>query len=191
MHRWQQRLRHVPAEEVVTGICQHCTLVKPETEQHILWECPAWQRCRRFQGAPAGAPQCFLTLGIPVDHQRWARVLRQYHSVMVDIIITRAAAREDLDARPAQASTMGQWKPQYRITNKRTREDIVARPPCRDARGRLSRRLANMDAFQNERDRLLQRLRDIPEPELARVQWPMPVAGKRRKYTLFNAAFER
>eukprot|EP00971_Amphidinium_carterae_P214427 4255344-Amphidinium_carterae.2 len=86
---------------------------------------------------------------------------------------------------------MGQWKPQYRITSKRPRTDIVARPPCRDARGRLSRRLTNMDAFQDERDRLLQRLRDIPEPELGIVQWPMQVEGKRRKYTLFNAAFER
>eukprot|EP00971_Amphidinium_carterae_P246840 4902540-Amphidinium_carterae.1 len=53
-------------------------------------------------------------------------------------------------------------------------------PVPHDARGRLSRQVTNLDAFQVERDRLLQQLRDIPESD---------VAGKQRRTTLFNRAF--
>eukprot|EP00971_Amphidinium_carterae_P043378 853843-Amphidinium_carterae.1 len=77
---------------------------------------------------------------------------------MVDIVISRAAAREARVQHHEVELDGSQWRPQCRILTKRPREQIAAvhrAAPC-DARGRLPRRVTNLDLFQVERDRLLQ-----------------------------------
>eukprot|EP00971_Amphidinium_carterae_P348690 6490628-Amphidinium_carterae.1 len=188
MHRWQQRQRQINPAELVTGICSYCTMGVMETERHLFWECPAWSR-HRGMALPDSAPECFSSLGIPVVTQPWdQRLLQRYHATMIDIVIARAAMRED----SAQVEEIRvDWKPLFRIRGKRHRDEIAAvgLPVSRDARGRLTRRTTNMDAFQRERDRLLQQLRDIPEPDPGVVPWP-PMDTQRRQYTLFTKSFK-
>eukprot|EP00971_Amphidinium_carterae_P129781 2570537-Amphidinium_carterae.1 len=103
--RWAERDGR-PQLDDRPGICTHCNWEELESEEHVLWRCPAWAGARRVC-LPSGTPSCFLNAGwITTSMQVSAGFAKQVHGQMVDIYLLRIAARErDAEATARDATS--------------------------------------------------------------------------------------